>query len=155
MPSPGRCKSSLRSAQTVRQLRDDRRRDVQVAVDARCLDSDRFEGALPAHAARGRRIEVALYALGRRIVRRHLDGVRREVGGQRSPARRETFRETEAERELLVVAGSAHRHRDGLAVDADLERLLDGDRVPLRPPAGDSRHVDLGGGVRGRLAHGG
>ena len=35
----------------------------------------------------------------------------------------------EAERQLLVVAGRPHRHRDRPAVDADLERLLDGDLV--------------------------
>src|SRR5262249_8096900 len=35
----------------------------------------------------------------------------------------------EAERELLVLAGRAHRHRDHLPVDADLQRLLDGDLV--------------------------
>ena len=35
----------------------------------------------------------------------------------------------EAERQLLVVAGRAHRHRQRRAVDADLERLLDRDLV--------------------------
>ena len=35
----------------------------------------------------------------------------------------------EAERQLVVVTGRAHRHRDRLAGDAYLERLLDGDRV--------------------------
>ena len=47
--------------------------------------------------------------------------------------------EAEAERKLLVVAGRPHRHRDGRAVDADLERLLDGeaihvDRAVRQPP---------------------
>ena len=35
----------------------------------------------------------------------------------------------EAERELLVVAGRAHRHCEGFTVDADLERLFDGHLV--------------------------
>ena len=35
----------------------------------------------------------------------------------------------EAERQLLVVAGSPHRHRERPAIDADLERLLDGDLI--------------------------
>ena len=35
----------------------------------------------------------------------------------------------EPERQLLVVAGRAHRHRQRLAVDPDLERLLDRDLV--------------------------
>ena len=37
----------------------------------------------------------------------------------------------EAERELLVVAGRAHRDRQRRAVDADLQRLLDGHLVAL------------------------
>ena len=39
----------------------------------------------------------------------------------------------EAERQLLVVAGRPHRHRERRAVDADLERLLDGDLVARSP----------------------
>ena len=39
------------------------------------------------------------------------------------------FAVQEPERELLVVAGRAHRHRERRAVDADLERLLDRDLV--------------------------
>ena len=37
----------------------------------------------------------------------------------------------EPEGEFLVVPRRAHRHRQRPAVDADLERLLDGDFVPL------------------------
>jgi hypothetical protein len=45
------------------------------------------------------------------------------------------LREAEAERELLVVARRAHRHRDRLAADPDLERLLHRDASrSLAPP---------------------
>jgi hypothetical protein len=52
----------------------------------------------------------------------------------------------EPERELLVVAGRAHRHSQRLAVDADLERLLDGDEI-LDPVVEDrcERHCHPGG----------
>jgi hypothetical protein len=43
----------------------------------------------------------------------------------------QTLSVEEAERELLIVTRGAHRHRDGLAVDANLERLLNRDRVRL------------------------
>ena len=46
----------------------------------------------------------------------------------------------EAERELLVVAGRAHRDGQRGAVDADLERLLDGDLVALAVAAHDGGH---------------
>ena len=51
------------------------------------------------------------------------------------------------------MAGCAHRHRDRLAVDADLERLLDRDRVALGDRAGKAHDVDLCGGVGRGLAH--
>jgi len=58
--------------------------------------------------------------------------------------------EQEAGRQVNVVARSAHRHREGLAVHPDLERLLDreqvgpvlrsaGHRYPQHPPPG--RHA--------------
>ena len=62
-----------------------------------------------------------------------LDGVDREVLGQARRARAvdEPLAVEEPERQLLVVAGRAHRDRERRAVDADLERLLDGDEVVL------------------------
>ena len=123
----------------VGERRHDAERHGEVALDPRRVDRHRLERALPAHAAGGRRVEGALdpLELGTRGV--HLDDVRLQVGGRPRVERANPFGEAEAERELLVVAGSPHRHRDGRAVDADLERLLDGeairvDRAARQPP---------------------
>jgi kynureninase len=51
------------------------------------------------------------------------------------------------------VAGRAHRDGDGLAVHADLERLLDGQLVPLRQPARKPQDVGPGRGVRREGVH--
>ena len=50
----------------------------------------------------------------------------------------------EPERELLVVARRAHRHRQRGAVDADLERLLDRDLVALAVVLDGADHVRCG-----------
>jgi len=68
-----------------------------------------------------------------------LDDVRGEVvggtDGAHVPAPRDqTLPRQEADRELLVLARRAHRDGQRVAVDADLERLLDRDLV-LDPPA--------------------
>ncbi len=47
----------------------------------------------------------------------------------------------EPERELLVVAGRAHRDRQRDAVDADLQRLLDGNLVALAVAPDDGGHA--------------
>ncbi len=65
--------------------------------------------------------------------RSDLDGVDREVlGGARArlvgPAD-EALPDEEAERQLLIVSRRPHRHRERLAGDPDLQRLLDGDAV--------------------------
>ena len=72
--------------------------------------------------------------------------------------------EQEADRQLAVVAGRAHRDRDGavnappvdVATQADLQRLLDGQHVRLgdrdgRAGGGDSAHANRG---EGRVAWG-
>ena len=85
--------------------------------------------------------------------RADLDDVRREVLGQ---PRRDGLRgvdeplaEQEADRQLLVVARRAHRHRQRPAVDADLERVLDGDAV-LHAVALHGHRQPAGG----KVAHG-
>jgi hypothetical protein len=80
-----------------------------------------------------------------------LDRVRRKVAGRRSAPGIDALGEEKSERELLVVSRGAHRHRDRRAVDANLERLLDRDRVTL-PAAGQSKDID-GGGRVGRGFH--
>src|SRR5439155_26694961 len=56
----------------------------------------------------------------------------------------------EAEREPLVLAGGSHGDREGVAVEPDLERLLDDDPIdaagggrahPLDRPLGDAAHA--------------
>ena len=80
-----------------------------------------------------------------------LDRVRRKVAGRRSTPGIDALGDEKSERELLVVPRGAHRHRDRRAVDANLERLLDRDRVTL-PAAGQSKDID-GGGRIGRRFH--
>ena len=66
-----------------------------------------------------------------RVEARRLDlhGVRGEVVRNARRGRLEALRHAEPERELLVVPRRPHRHRDRLAADPDLERLLDGDEI--------------------------
>ncbi len=68
-------------------------------------------------------------------------------------SRPKSFRQAEAERELFVVAGRAHRHRDGAAADADFEWFFDCDVVALASPARQPDDVDRRCGVR-RSLHG-
>ena len=60
-----------------------------------------------------------------------LDRVRGEIVRDAGRDRAQPLGDREPERELLVVPGRPHRHRDRLAADPELERLLDGDDVPL------------------------
>src|SRR5665213_2346990 len=82
-------------------------------------------------AARRRGVEVAAKPLGVERLHFELDAVRRQVVRQRCRDRPETFAEREPHRELFVVARRAHRDRDRLATDPDLERLFDRDEVLL------------------------
>ena len=59
--------------------------------------------------------------------------------GRTRALRPQSFREREAERQLLVVPGRPHRHRHGRAADPDLERLLDGDHILGVRPRGCGR----------------
>ena len=125
----GRLERGLRRSQPVRELRDERGVDAQVALDARRLDGDGLERALAADAAGGGGVEAALQAADVGAGRVDVDRVRGQIVGSAGVERPQPLREAEAERELLVVAGGPHRHRDGHAGDPDLERLLDGDDV--------------------------
>lgn len=77
-----------------------------------------------------------------------VDRVCREIVGKASRDGPEAFRDAEPEGELLVVARSAHGHRDRLAADPDLERLLDRNQVALLTSTRLSDGVDPAGGVR-------
>jgi hypothetical protein len=74
---------------------------------------------------------VTLESCGLEPLGLNLDRVRGEIFGRHGPARGDAFGEQKPERELLVVPRGAHRHRHWGAIDADLQRLLDGDRVLL------------------------
>src|SRR5262249_40379324 len=127
--------------------------DAEAALHARGLDRDGLERALSADTARGRRVEAALNA---RAVERgglDLDRVRREIEGRRGRRRSDALGDAKAERELLVVARRPHRHGDGLAGYADLERLLDGDEVELAAAVRLPRHLQTDRAVRQRLDH--
>src|SRR4029079_9882238 len=103
-----------------------------------------------------RRIETARTGIARERPG-DLDGVDREVLGQARRARAvdEALAVEEPERQLLVVAGGAHRDRERRAVDADLERLLDGDEVLLAVAHDLRPHAvgDLVGGLAGGAGH--
>ena len=127
--------------------------DDEVAVDPRRRDGDRLERALPADAAGRRGVEGALDEAQVRVGRVDLDDVRGEVFGRPGRDGLETLRQAEPERELLVVARRPHRDGDRLPVDADLERLLDGEPVLLDFAAGEPPHRGLPRRVRPRRAH--
>jgi len=114
---------------------DDRPAGQRVGVDR-----DLLESALAADPARGRRVEGPRARLARERSG-DLHGVAREVGRRPGRARPvdEPLAVQEPERELLVVPGRAHGDREGAAVDADLERLLDGDLV-VEVLRGHARH---------------
>ena len=58
--------------------------------------------------------------------------------------RNDAFGQKEAEREVLVVPGSAHRDHERRAGQTDLERFLARHEVvtPKRPPVAEARHFD-------------
>ena len=123
------------------------------------MHGDLLERALAADAARGGRVEAPRAGVAQQRPG-DLDDVAGEVRRSARRARGASISPSpmqEAERELLVVAGRAHRDRERLAVDADLERLLDGDLVALAAVALDgSRSCGAGAGVvhRGAQAAG-
>ena len=123
--------------------------DAQVALDRRRLDRDRLERALAADAAGRGRVEAPPQPLRVEAGGLDVDGVRGQVGRRATRPRAQPLRDAEAERELLVVPRRPHRHRDRAAVDADLERLLDGDPVARRPRPGrggrSTRATEYGG----------
>jgi hypothetical protein len=65
--------------------------------------------------------------------------------------RAETLGQAEADRELFVVSRRPHRHRDGTAADADLERFLDRNVVALTPSVRQPNDLDRRCGVRRSL----
>ena len=142
MQPAGQREGRLRLAEPLRKLRRaERHGDAEIGLDRRRVHADRLGRALAADAARGRGVEAPLQPLRVELAHPKVDRVRREVGGQRGAERLEALADREAERELLVVARRAHRHRDRLAADADLERLLDRDEVVSEhlPAARDRR----------------
>src|SRR5438105_5459273 len=112
MQAARRRKSSLRLAQPAGELGNEPRRDFERTLDVGGLDGDRLERTLSANAAGGAREEAPAKPLRVEPGRLDVDGVGRQVVGKRRADRREPLREAEAERELLVVARSAHRDRD-------------------------------------------
>jgi len=117
-----------------------------------------IERGLATHAAARRRVDVPLEA--REVdgdVRRELDD--NDVAGAGDLVRlagpdaddvlargHDPLGEQEAERKLLVVARRPHGHRERPAVDADLQRLLDGDGILAAVVQDDE-------GVRAAVAH--
>ena len=106
------------------------RATLRAGRERRAVDRDLLERALAAHAAGRGRVEPAPPGI---LEQRpgDFDGVaaKSSVGPRRPHLGDQPLAEQEAERELLVVTGRAHRHGQRLAVDPDLERLLDRDDV--------------------------
>jgi hypothetical protein len=150
----GRLERGLSCTQRIRQGCDALRRHPEVAVDRGSLDRNRFESALPAHAARRRRVEVPLEPAAIELaLDLDVDGVVGEIRRRPGGDGRDPLRPQKADRELLVVARRPHRDRHRLPADANLERLLDGELVTLRPRVGKSEDVDSGCGVRREHCH--
>ena len=120
-----------RLAQPVGQRGEQLARDRRAGGQRLGVDGDLLERALAADPARGGRVERAR----RRASRSSGPATSTMLAASSAAARPRAGRVDqplavqEAERELLVVAGRAHRHRERRAVDADLERLLDRDLV--------------------------
>ena len=148
MQSAGHRERGLGLSKPVGERRDERERHAKLRLDTRRVDGDRLQRALAADAARRRRVEAPLEP--RRIELRSVDvdRVRGKVVRKVRRVRPQALGQAEAECELLVVARRAHRHRDGTAADADLERFLDRDPVALAPATGQADDVDRRGGVR-------
>src|SRR4029453_16325664 len=90
--------------------------------------------ALPTHPAGGRGVEVTTQAFRVEARDFDVDRVRGEAVRKPGGDRPEPLGQAEPECELLVVAGRPHRDGDGLTLDPDLERLLDGDEIVLLAP---------------------
>ena len=131
-----------RLAQTVGQRGEQRSLHRRAGGQLRCVDGDLLQRALAAHPARRRRVEAPGAGVAPQRPA-HVDDVGGEVAGRAGLARRvdQPLAVEEAERELLVVAGRAHRDGQGGAVDADLQRLLDGDLVALAVALHDGGHA--------------
>ncbi len=118
------------------------KRGEQGARDARPLrrrvarDRDLGEGTLAADPAGRAGVEAATAGVAQQRPL-DLDHVRGELGVEAGGVRLrdQPLAEEKAERQLLVVPGRAHRDADRLAVDADLERLLDRNRISPPFPA--------------------
>jgi hypothetical protein len=143
--------SSLVFPQPFGEPREQARSDPEVARRERSRDCDGLERALAADAAGRRGVEVPFEPRGLERPDLDLDGVRRQICRRRCPERLDPFGNEKPERELLVVPWRPHRHRNRRAVDADLERLLDGDRIALAARLREPHHVDRSRGVRRRL----
>ena len=116
--------------ETVGEIGDQRAGHRGAVRQWRAVHGDLLERSLAAHSARRRRVEAPLTGL---VCERTLDldrvgredlrwtGIPRPVD--------QALAVQESQRELLVVTRRAHRHRERAAVDPDLQRLLDGDRI--------------------------
>ena len=101
-----------------------------------------LERSLAAHAARAGRVEAPLARVARQRAG-DIDRVGREVVGEPgfAGAIDQALAVEESQCQLLVVAGCAHGDKQRLAVDANLERLLDRDLVALSVPEHGGDHA--------------
>jgi hypothetical protein len=122
-----------RLGEPVGQIGEQRATDLRPRAESRRMDRDLLERALAADAARGGRVEAPAGGIAQQRPR-DLDRVGGEIGRRAHLPRAgldQPLAEEEPERKLLIASRGSHRHRDRLAVDADLERLLDRDPVQL------------------------
>ena len=148
--APGSGEGGL--SQPVRQCREQGPGDRRPALHRRRVHRDLLERPLAAHTARRGGVEAPLPGIAEQRAL-YLDHVRREIVAQPGSVRRadQSLPDQEPDRELLVVAGGSHRHRERLPVDADLERLLDGQLVAFA--VADHARDHAGGRRVLRLAH--
>ncbi len=119
-----------RLPQAARKLGEQRAGHEGPGTERPAVHGHLLQCALAANPTRGAGVEAAPAGIPQQRPC-HLDRVGREVLGQpcRSRLIDQPFGEQEPQGQLLVVARSAHRHRQRLAVDPDLQRLFDGDQV--------------------------
>ena len=128
-------------------------RDDWPRAGRRRRDRDLLDRPLAADPARARRVEAPLAGITEQRPL-DLDHVRGMVGCRAGPMGSidQPLAVKESQRQLLVVAGGAHRDRQRPAVDANLERFLGGDEVltavVLDPPPEVGRIGDLRIGAR-------
>src|SRR5205085_5376438 len=112
-------KGGLPTADCGRSVQHDLSRDGRLVGRRRCFLTHELERPLPTYAARRREVEAALvlWVASETRLHAHVDSVRGKVASRTNlddvfGSADQPFAGEEAGRQLLVLAGRAHRHRE-------------------------------------------